>query len=115
MNMLPIAVIALLLTLLPNIAEPAADKTAQTRKTGYPLLRVLSFLLKLSALVPVFFGFLAAFTSDGDSPGLLMLFVAAGCIAGLLLFTAGEVVRMLTDLAESSKQIAEQLLNKQQD
>ncbi|PKN79108.1 MAG: hypothetical protein CVU48_06380 [Candidatus Cloacimonetes bacterium HGW-Cloacimonetes-1] len=114
MRPLLLSLISILLPIMAMVTATSKDKPFFNER-AYPLLRFLSFLLKLSALAPVFFGFLAAFTTDGDSPGLLLLFVAAGCITGLLLFTAGEVIKVLADLAEFSRQRLNQLRAKDQD
>lgn len=89
---------------------------ARNKKTWIPADRlrgILSLLLKLSAILPVFFAILTVFTmEDGDSPGLFLLILCAGGIAALLLFSAGELMRILSEISANTRKSPEQRLNR---
>lgn len=78
---------------------------------NYPLIRIVSLLLKVSMIVPVFFAILIVLTSDpgGDSPGAKMLVLCAGGIAGLILFAAGSMLRLVMEIATNLAKILEQI------
>ncbi len=65
---------------------------------------ILSLLLKLSAILPLFFAFLTVFTmEDDDSPGLFLLILCVGGLLALLLFTLGEVVTIFSEIAANTR------------
>ncbi len=77
----------------------------------HTLLKVVSLLLRLSAIVPIFFAILFVLTTKayGDSPGALMMVLCAGGIAGLILFAAGSMIRLVMEIATNLAMILEQL------
>jgi len=80
----------------------------ETENTGTrKLLNLISILLRLSAIVPIFFSILFVLTTkaDGDSPGALMLMLCVGGIAALLLFAAGSMIRLVMEIAANLARI----------
>lgn len=75
------------------------------------LLKAISLLIRLSAIVPSFFAILFVLTtqSDGDSPGALMMVLCAGGIASLLLFAAGSMIRLVLEISTNLARILEKL------
>lgn len=70
-------------------------------------LKLVSLLIRLSAIVPVFFAILTVITteSQNDSPGALMLMLCVGGIAALLLFAAGSMIRLVMEIAANLARI----------
>ncbi len=98
----------------PGFAEmPLPPNQARNKKPWIPadrLRAILSLLLKLSALLPVFFALLTVFTmEDDDSPGLFLLILCVGSLLALLLFTAGELVKIFSETAANTRRIVERL------
>lgn len=82
------------------------ESDSKGAKTRYPFLKIMIYLFRLSAIVPVFFGFVAALTDvEGDSPGAMVLVVCAGGILGLLLLAFAELIKVFMDIASTNEQI----------
>jgi len=94
---------------MKNLSDYNQQTTPNAR--FHTLLKVLSVLLRLSAIVPIFFAILFVLTTqaDGDSPGAMMMVLCAGGIAGLILFAAGSMLRLVMEIATNLVKILEQL------
>ncbi len=94
----------------PEEARGEKPATFRDRLPG-----ILSLLLKLAAIVPVFFAFLIVFTmEDDDSPGLFLLILSLGGLLALLLFTFGELVRVFHATSVNTRRILERLNSQNQ-
>ena len=97
-----------------NGAEPRQQleqpRSERFRVSPERLRAILSLLLKLAAILPLFFAFLIVFTmEDDDSPGLFLLILCLGGILALLLFTAGELVKIFSETSANTRRILERI------
>lgn len=66
-------------------------------KSPYMILKLCALMFKFISIFSLYFGFMGAFTYEGKSAGVRLLIFLAGLGLFLVLFTFGEIIKVIVN------------------